>query len=146
MSPLNLVNLISYIARRVTNFLSQSVIFDPGSPVKTGKWHDGQMKYILILCLLSQTSFARTVSVKRTKSFADVSVKRVTSFPDCTIKFVSSFADVHIKEVSSFADVSVKEVTSFADVTVKEVTSFADVTVSGTRDLILAAGACPQVR
>lgn len=111
---------------------------------------------LLLLSILSVPAHAKTIKVMKIEDgpFAKPKITVLKSngpYADCTIVFAEN-ASVYIQEVSGqFArpDVTVMEVYDgpFVNptVSVMESTSgYGDVYVSGTRDLILAAAACPR--
>ncbi len=107
------------------------------------------MRHLLLIffVLSSVSAWSYDLRVKKVTSFTKNKVRiKKSGIVHCTIRF-DSWGDINVIPVKSGRGVKVMDAgDGIATLTVKEVSGSADVSVSGTRDLILAAGACPKAR
>lgn len=103
-----------------------------------------------IIAPMSSQARIRDYAVKKTNLYPEILVRIDNFAPKCWIKFVDKFAEYKVVEATkdTLFYVTVQEVKLLSDVSVGETKSslLATVTVSGTRDLVIAAAACPSVR
>ncbi len=79
------------------------------------------------MCKLLLTGLVFSLGITLTVSASEIRVRRTTSYAaDHSVRITTSYS----------ADISVRETTSYS----------ADVSVRGTKDLVIAAAACPQIR
>lgn len=99
--------------------------------------------FLMIMTVLSSAS-ANVVKVKHDNNWPDLKVGINNNWPDCKIKFEDNWPDVTVIEDNNWPDIKVKQDNNWPDFTVTEENNWPDVKVAGTKDLILAAVACPQ--
>lgn len=102
--------------------------------------------FVLLALVGVQVSATPTIKVKRDSNWPDLKVAVDNTWPDCKIKFESNWPDVIVSEDNNWPDVKVKQDQTWSDIKVTEDSNWPDVKVGGTRDLILAAVACPGVQ
>jgi hypothetical protein len=90
-----------------------------------------------------QVNATQTIKVKRDNTWPDLKVAVDNTWPDCKIKFEDTWPDVIVQEDDTWPDIKVTKDQTWPDIKVKEDATWPDVKVGGTRNLILAAAACP---
>jgi hypothetical protein len=99
---------------------------------------------LVLFSVISIQAYAvSTIKVKRDQNWPDLKVAIDNNWPDCKIKFEDNWPDVVVTEDNNWPDIKVKKDTNWPDIKVKEDRNWPDVKVGGTRNLILAAAACP---